>query len=100
MSGPASQSAGGSLRETDDNYSDVVARLNHHFRVIRCRDAIQLVLQVTDGTKNGQSRWTGRSYCMQPETVHRLVLKHCGIVDAAEFRKVQSLVRGGECHDR
>ena len=100
MSGPASQSAGGSLRETDDNYSDVVARLNHHFRVIRCRDAIQLVLQVTDGTKNGQSRWTGRSYCMQPATVHRLVLRHCGIVDAAELEKLQRLSRVSNHNDR
>ena len=100
MSGLASQSAGGSHRETDDNYSDVVARLNHHFRVIRCRDAIQLVLQVNDGTKNGQSRWTGRSYCMQPATVHRLVLRHCGIVDAAELEKLQRLSRGSNHNDR
>ena len=89
-----------SHREADDNYLHVIARLNDRFRVIRCRDNLQWIVQERDGFSNGQSRWTGRSYCTQPETVHRLVLKHCGIVDAAEFRKVQSLVRGGECHDR
>ena len=90
----------GSHHESAADYTHIVACLNDRYRVIRCRDAIQLVLQVTDGTKNGQSRWTGRSYCMQPATVHRLVLRHCGIVDAAELEKLQRLSRGSNHNDR
>ena len=89
-----------SHREADDNYLHVVARLNDHYRVIRCKDDIQSIFQKRDGFRNGQSRWVGSSYCAQPETVHRLVLKHCGIVDAAELKKLQSLSKGDECHDR
>jgi hypothetical protein len=89
-----------SNRETDDNYRHVIARLNDHYRVIRCKDDIQWIIQKRDGFRNGQPRWEGRSYCVEPATVYRLVFKHCGIVDAAELSKVQSLSRGSERHDR
>jgi hypothetical protein len=90
----------GSHRETDDNYLHVVARLNDHYRVIRCKDDLQWIIQKRDGFKNGQPRWTARSYCVEPATINRLVIKHCGIVDAAELQKVHDLLPGGERHDR
>ena len=89
----------GSHFEADDFYFRVIARLNDRFRLIRCKDGIQWIILKRDGCRNGKPRWQGHSYCVRPETVHRLVLKHCGIFDVAKLKKVQSLARGGEYHD-
>lgn len=89
-----------SHRESDDNYKRVVARLNPHWRVVRCKDDIQWIIQKRDGFRNAMPRWTERSFCVEPASVQRLVLKHCGIVDAAELKKVFDLGRGGNRHDK
>ncbi|MDA0631506.1 MAG: hypothetical protein O2981_09045 [Proteobacteria bacterium] len=90
----------GSHHESAADYNHIVACLNDHYRVIRCKADLQWIIQKRDGFKNGQTRWTGRSYCVEPATVHRLVLRHCGVDNAAELKKLQSLSKGGECHDR
>lgn len=90
----------GSHHESAADYSHVIAHLSDRYRAIRCTDGIQWIIQKRDGFKNGQPRWTGRSYCVEPATVHRLVLEHCGIVDAAELQKIHDLLPGGERHDR
>ena len=49
-------------RETASDYSAVVTVLNTNWRVIRCRDDIQWILQRRDGSRAGRGRWTGSSY--------------------------------------
>ena len=90
----------GSHHESAADYTHIVACLNDRYRVIRCKDDLQWIIQKRDGFRIGQPRWTARSYCMQPATVHRLVLRHCGIVDAAELEKLQRLSRGSNHNDR
>lgn len=55
--------AGESPREEDDSYRAVVAVLSSDFRVIKCRDGIQWILQRRAGKRHGQTRWDGRCYC-------------------------------------
>lgn len=90
----------GSHHESAADYTHIVACLNDRYRVIRCKDDLQWIIQKRDGFRIGQPRWEGRSYCVEPATVNRLVLKHCGIVDAAELATVHDLLLEGECHDR
>ena len=89
----------GSHRETDDFYFRVIARLNDRFRLIRCKDGIQWIIQKRDGFRNGKPRWQGHSYCVQPETVHRLALSLCGLNEYAELRKLQILLKGDKAND-
>jgi hypothetical protein len=90
----------GSHRETDDFYFRVIARLNDRFRLIRCKDGIQWIIQKRDGSRNGRPRWTGCSYCTSLETVQRLALKHCNLVEPQAIDKIKTLIQREERHDR
>lgn len=48
--------------ETDDTYCAVVAKLGDRWRIIRCRDDMQWILQRHEGQRHGRPRWTGDSY--------------------------------------
>lgn len=89
----------GSHRETDDCYFRVIARLSDRFRLIRCKDDIQWIIQKRDGFRNGKPRWQGHSYCVQPETIHRLALSLCGPSDGAELKSLQTHLKGGKSHE-
>jgi len=88
-----------SCRKSDDNYAHVIARLNCRFRVIRCRDDLQWIIQNTDGFRGDQPRWVALRYCAEPTIVHRLVLKRCGIVDVAELETVHGMMQRSDTHD-
>ncbi|MDF2234961.1 hypothetical protein P2H44_20570 [Albimonas sp. CAU 1670] len=51
-----------SHRETADDYSALLARLNEGFRVIACKDRLQWIIQRRDRWKAGAPRWTGFRY--------------------------------------
>src|SRR5262249_28372978 len=57
--------------ESWDSYSDVVAILNGRWRVIRCRDGIQWILQSRDSVTAAKGIWRGRSYCRTKEALLR-----------------------------
>ena len=67
--------------ESSDSYGDVVAVLNHKWRVIRCRDGIQWILQSRDSTTAAKGVWRGRSYCRTKEALLRACAAHAGEID-------------------
>lgn len=66
-----------SRRESDDDYSAVVCRLNERWRVIECRDGIQWILQHAEKKPHGRA-WRGRSYCRTREALIRVCGAHAG----------------------
>jgi hypothetical protein len=57
-----------SVRESDDDYGKVVARLGSDRRVIECADGLQWIVQRRSGR-----RWVSRHYCTSREGVIRRV---------------------------
>ena len=67
--------------ESSDSYGDVVAVLNPKWRVIRCRDGIQWILQSRDSATAANGVWRGRSYCRTKEALLRVCAKHAGEIN-------------------
>ncbi len=67
--------------ESSDSYGDVVAVLNHKWRVIRCRDNVQWVLQSRDSATAAKGVWRGRSHCGTKEALLRVCAAHAGELD-------------------
>jgi hypothetical protein len=67
--------------ESSDSYGDVVAVLNRSWRVIRCRDGIQWILQSRDSATAAKGVWRGRSYCRTKEALLRVCAAHAGKID-------------------
>jgi len=67
--------------ESSDGYGDVVADLNRQWRVIRCRDGIQWILQSRDSATTAKGVWRGRSYCRTKEVMLRDCAAHAGELD-------------------
>jgi hypothetical protein len=67
--------------ESSDSYGDVVAVLNRSWRVIRCRDGIQWILQSRDSATAAKGVWRGRSYLRTKESLLRNCPAHAGELD-------------------
>jgi hypothetical protein len=67
--------------ESSDTYSEVVAVLNRKWRVIRCRDGIQWILQSRDSATAAKGVWRGSSYCRTKEALLRVCAAHAGELD-------------------
>jgi excisionase family DNA binding protein len=67
--------------ESSDSYGDVVAVLIHKWRVIRCRDGIQWILQSRDSGTAAKGIWRGHSYCRTKEALLRVCTAHAGELD-------------------
>lgn len=63
------------LREEADDYPNVVVKLNPRWRVIRCRDGIQWILQSKGHSEN--SRWRGIQYCRSKRALLQRVRQSC-----------------------
>ena len=72
-------------REKDDAYP-IVARLNERWRVIRCADDIQWILQ-----KHSGGRWRGNSFHRDRDVLLQRIAERCGEVDAAALDLVRAL---------
>jgi len=68
-------------RETADDYRAVIATLSDCWRVIVCRDALQWIVQRTDGERAGRARWTGVHYCQTRRALVRLCRASCERID-------------------
>jgi hypothetical protein len=87
--------------ETADDSCRLIAQLDDHFRVIRCKQDGQLIMQKRDGFRSRRPRWEPRGYHLEPKTVQRLVLELCDIIDAVEFQGLQCPTqREAELNDR
>jgi hypothetical protein len=61
------------LREDDEAYPYVVARLNANWRVVECRGRLQWILQYRRGQRNGQPTWCGRRFHTDRDALLRSV---------------------------
>jgi hypothetical protein len=87
------------LAESDDRYP-AVAILNQRYRVIRCRDGIQWILQrrnIPAGTggnrpeRHSRDDWRGRSYCRTREALIRCCRAYSGEIDPAAVVALRTL---------
>jgi hypothetical protein len=69
--------------ESTDSYGDVMAVLNHKWRVIRCRDGLQWILQSRDSLTAAKGIWRGRSYCRTRDALIRCTREYAGAIDKA-----------------
>lgn len=65
------------IAETSDDYPTVV-RIGERCRVIACPLELQWIVQVSDGFRRGERRWTGRSYCRTKAGLIGCVYDHAG----------------------
>jgi hypothetical protein len=79
-------------RETADNYPQVVAVLNAGWRVIRCRDGLQWVLQRRSSPETSRGDdWRARSYCQTKEALIRCSREYAGEMDPAACTTLAAL---------
>jgi hypothetical protein len=65
-------------KESSNSYGNVVTVLNGKWRVIRCRDGIQWILQSRDSLMAAVGIFRGRSYCRTKEALLRVCAAHAG----------------------
>lgn len=80
-----------SASETDDAYVAVVAKLSDRWRVIRCRDDIQWILQRRKGWTGAAPRWTGDSYFRNREALVRVTHAKAGDCDPTAWSTLLAL---------
>ena len=59
-------------KETSSNYPHIVCNIGRYRRVILCKDALQWIIQSSDGESGGVRRWTGKSYTTSRDKLIKL----------------------------
>jgi hypothetical protein len=81
-----------SLRETADLYPHIVVMLNSNWRVIRCADGLQWILQRRGSPeKPRRDDWRGRSYCRTRDVLIRCAREYSGPIDPAASAALEAL---------
>jgi hypothetical protein len=80
--------------ESSSSYGNVVATLNRKWRVIRCRDGIQWILQSRDSLTATVGIWRGRSYCRTKEALLRVIAAHADEIDPTAAAVLAALPSG------
>jgi hypothetical protein len=81
-----------SLRETADRYPHIVVMLNSNWRVIRCADGLQWILQRRGSPERARANdWRGRSYCRTRGALIRCTREYSGAVDPKAFAVLAAL---------
>lgn len=85
--------APGSHRELDDDYHHVVARLDPLNRVVRCRDAIQWVLQVRSEAKDGSGLggWRNAGFFLTRDALVAAATRRATTADPAAVATLAAL---------
>jgi hypothetical protein len=82
------------LAESDDRYP-AVAILNQRYRVIRCRDGIQWILQCRNRADLAETvardDWRGRSYCRTKGALIGCCDRYSGEIDPAAVAVLAAL---------
>lgn len=83
---------GNSHRESDERYFGIVARLNERWRVIRCPDGIQWILQRRERVSGPDgARWEGRSYCTTRDGLRLSIRAQIRLCDGEALQAVACL---------
>jgi hypothetical protein len=73
-----------STMETADNYTGLIVQLNADWRVVKCPDGQQWILQRRGSPKKAhKDDWRGRSYCGTSEVLRRCTREYVGAIDPA-----------------
>ena len=81
-----------SLRETADGYPHIVVMLNSNWRVIRCADGLQWILQYRGAPKKPRANdWRGRSYCRTRDALIRCAREYSGHIEPEAFAVLAAL---------
>ncbi len=78
-------------RESEDDYTNTVARISDRWRVIVCRDGIQWILQRRDAGRLAGARWRSLGYCLTRKGLMRLCAAHSARVDPAALSALAAL---------
>ena len=71
-----------STMEAADTYSGLFVQLNADWRVVKCRDGQQWILQRRGSPEKGRRNdWRGRSYCRTAEALRRCTRVYAGAID-------------------
>lgn len=77
--------------ETAETYCGTVAQLCAGWRVIRCKDGLQWILQRRDATRAGRPRWRGASYFRTRDALMRAGRAVCERMDPAALAALAAL---------
>lgn len=89
-----SKNSGGtrSGREEADEYGDVVARVNHDWRVIRCNCGLQWILQrLRRSEERVGGRWAPVAYHRSREGLKLVMTRRCGRMDHVQAAIIDQL---------
>lgn len=82
---------GSSNRESDDDYSKVLATFDPNCRIIDGKCGLQWIIQKRDGQRAGRTRWTGWHYLKRRERLIDLYRQFCYVVDPNVLVVLQQL---------
>jgi hypothetical protein len=81
-----------SSRETADLYPHIVVTLNSNWRVIRCADGVQWILQRRSAPASTRAHdWRARSYCRTREALIRCAREYSGTIGPEAFAVLAAL---------
>jgi hypothetical protein len=81
-----------SMRETAECYQHIVVMLNSNWRVIRCPDGLQWILQRRGSPGSTRANdWRGRSYCRTRDALIRCAREYSGTIDPDAFAVLVTL---------
>ena len=81
-----------STMEAADTYSGLFVQLNADWRVVKCRDGQQWILQRRGSPEKGRRNdWRGRSYCRTAEALRRCTRVYAGAIDPTAAAILASL---------
>lgn len=81
----------GSARERDDGYRAEVVRLSPTWRVIRCKDAHQWILQRARIGRQRRTEWRGERYFRTRKALIAACVALCGSCDPAALARLAML---------
>ena len=58
--------------ESAPNYAHIVCNIGRYRRVILSKNAVQWIIQSSDGESGGRRRWTGKSYTTSRDKLIKL----------------------------
>ena len=73
------------LREASDDYKFIICNISDRYRVILCKHAIQWIIQICDGKRNGRRRWTGQHYVTSKPKLIELCRRLDGFTEQAHL---------------
>jgi hypothetical protein len=78
--------------ETADRYPHIVVMLNSNWRVIRCADGLQWILQRRGAPASTRANdWRGRSYCRTRDALIRCARECSGTIEPAALAVLAAL---------